>query len=285
MRDLGRFAKEAEPYATAWDRPQVAIVLPQSLQLSVYNSQALEAQQRAVRVLYNWDHTPAYAVGSYQINTMGDPKLIILPSAYGLNDAAWKALEQHVRDGAVLLISGPFDETPHLHPTDRAEKIGLGYKTVPLEMRDQTFRWAGHPLPLIYGGIKTTILSRAKMPEGKDWAEVTLGKGKILFSALPLELNDRLDSVAAVYRYAIQTAGIKPEYTTTVTDPGILICPTLLPKATLYVLTSETNDTAVAFRDARSGKTFTGTLEPGRAALLLVGTDGQLIAEYHWHGK
>jgi hypothetical protein len=190
-----------------------------------------------------------------------------------------------VREGAVLLISGPFDETAHLHSTERAKEIGLGYKTVPLEMRDQTFEWAGHPLPLIYGGDATTILSQAELPDGKDWAEVTLGKGKILFSALPLELNDRLDSVAAVYRYAIEAAGIKPEYTTTVRNPGILIAPTLLPKATLYVLTSETNATGVEFTDARSGKTFAGTLEPGRAALLLVGTDGRLIAEYNWQGK
>ena len=285
MRDLGQFAKAAQPYATAWIRPQVAIVLPQSLQLSVYSATALEAEQTAVRVLYNWDHAPAYAVGSYQIDTMGDPKLILLPSAYGLTAGAWSALEQHVRNGAVLLISGPFDEDAHLHWTGRAEKVGLGYKTIPLEIRDQTLRWAGKPLPLVYGGMKTTILNRADIPGGNEWAELTLGKGKILFSALPLELNDRLDSVAAVYDYAIRTAGVRPEYTTTGTDPGLLICPTLLPDATLYVLTSETNNTAVEFQDQRSGRKFVGTLDPGRASLLMVGTDGKLIAEYHWNGS
>ncbi|MFP5236692.1 MAG: beta-galactosidase [Acidobacteriota bacterium] len=285
MRDLGQFAKEAQPYATAWIRPQVAVVLPQPLQLSVYNAMALEAQQTAIRVLYNWDHTPAYAIGSYQMDTLGDPKLIILPSAYGLTDHAWETLEQHVRNGAVLLISGPFDENPHLHATNRAQKIGLGYATVPLEIRNQTFQWAGNPLPLVYGGMKTTTLYRAQMPGGKEWTELTVGKGKILFSALPLELNDRLDSVAAVYRYAIKTAGVTPEYTTTVTDPGLLICPTLLPNATLYALTSETNNTAVEFRDQRSGKSFTGTLHPGRASLLMVGNDGRLIAQYHWRGS
>lgn len=285
MRDMGQFAKDAQSYATAWIRPQVAVVLPQPLQLSVYNSTALEAQQTAVRVLYNWDHTPAYAVGSYQMDTMGDPKLIILPSAYGLTDEAWSALQQHVRNGAVLLISGPFDGDAHLHSTDRAAKIGLGYTSVPLQIREQMFRWAGEPLPLTYGGMKTTTLNRAEMPGEEQWAEITLGKGKIFFSALPLELNDHLDSLAAVYRYAIKAADVSPEYTTTMTDPGLLICPTLLPDATLYVLTSETNNTAVEFRDGRSRKTFTGTLEPGRAALLMVGTDGRLLAQYHWQSS
>lgn len=284
MRDLGRFAKKAEPYATGLQLPKVAIVLPQSYQMSVYNKQAVHAQQIAVRVLYNYDHAPAYAVGEYQIQTLGHPRLIILPSAYGLAQSAWKALEAHVRAGAVLLISGPFAADAHLHPTNRAQAVGLGYKTVPLELRDQQFHWAGKTLPLEYPGSTTTILSRAKLPDGKDWREVSLGKGKILFSALPLELNSRLNSVAAVYAYALKLAGVKPEYTTTVTNPGILICPTLLPKATLYVLTSETNTTHVEFTDARSGHTFTGTLAPGRAAILLVSTDGTLLASYHWHG-
>lgn len=284
MRDLGDFAKQGEPFGTGLQLPEVAIVLPQSLQMSVYNPEALTAQQRAVRVLYNYDRAAAYAVGEYQIGTLGNPKLIILPSAYGLTDKAWKALEAHVREGAVLLISGPFADDAHLHPTDRAAAVELGYRTVPLELRDQDFEWAGKALPLVYPGDATTILSRAVLPDHEDWKEVSLGKGRILFSALPLELNSRLDSVAAVYAYALKLAGVQPEYTTTVRNPGILICPTLLPKATLYVLTSETNTTRVSFTDARSRKTFSGTLLPGRAAIVLVGTDGKLLAGYHWDG-
>jgi hypothetical protein len=284
MRDLGEFAKQAAPYATGLQLPQVAIVLPQSLQMSVYNPQALTAQQNAVRVLFNYDHAAAYAVGEYQIQTLGDPKLILLPSAYGLTRAAWQALEAHVRAGATLLISGPFNESPHLHPTHRAASVGLGYKNVPLELRNQSFTFPGGTVPLVYAGDTTTILGRAELPGHQDWKEVPLGKGRILFSALPLELNTRLGSVAKVYAYALRTAGVTPEYTTTVTDPGLLICPTLLPQATLYVLTSETNQTHIEFRDARSGATFTGTLPPGRAALLLVGTNGKLLASYHWHG-
>jgi Beta-galactosidase len=285
MRDLGHFAEQAAPSATGLVQPQVAIVLPQSLQLSVYNHEALEAQQTAVRVLYNYDHAAAYAVGEYQIDTLGTPRLILLPSAYGLTDAAWNAIEARVREGAVLLISGPFSDDPHLHPTRRAESVGLPYENVPLELREQTFRWPGKPLSLTYGGMKTTTLSRARFPGDVDWVEELLGKGKILFSALPLELNDRLDAVAAVYAYALKAAGVDPIYTTTMSDPGILIAPTLLPHATLYVLTSETNGTDLSLRDIRSGKTFTGKLDPGRASLLLVGEDGSLLASYHWQDR
>jgi hypothetical protein len=282
MRDLGSFAKAAAPYATAQTLPQVAIILPQSLQMSTYKSQALQAQQTAVRVLYQYNHTEAYAVGEYQIDTLGTPRLIVLPSAYGLTPAAWAALEGHVRAGATLLISGPFDEDAHLHPTDRARALGLDTTLAPLQLRNSTLRSPAGDLPLLYGGMETTILDRAELSDGKDWAEIPLGQGKILFSAYPLELNQDLSSVAKVYAYAIKTAGVQPTYTTPVTNPGILICPTHMPDATLYVLTSETATMPVSFTDLRSGKTFSGTLDAGHAALLLVSEKGELLTTYHW---
>jgi hypothetical protein len=125
---------------------------------------------------------------------------------------------------------------------------------------------------------------RAVLPDGKDWAEQPLGKGRILFSALPLELNTNLRAVGDVYSYALKTAGIAPLYSTTVTDPGILICPTRYPDATLYVLTSESTQNAVSFEDLRSGKQFAGTLPQNGAALLLVAADGKLLASYNWPG-
>ena len=120
------------------------------------------------------------------------------------------------------------------------------------------------------------------MPGEQDWAERPLGKGKILFAALPLELNQNLQAVGDVYRYAMKVADISPTYNTTLTNAGILICPTRLPKATLYVLTSESNQKAVEFRDVRSGKDFSGQLENGRAALLLIDDQGNLITTYKW---
>jgi hypothetical protein len=283
MRDLGSFASKAAPYATGMTLPEVAIVLPQALQLSSHNSQALEAQQVAVRVLYQYNRVEAYAVGEYQIDTLGTPKLIILPSAYGLSEQAWAAIEARVRAGAVLLASGPFSADEHMHPTDRAHRLGIEAKLAPLQLRNETLHSPAGDLPLEYGGMATTILDRAMLPADADFVELPLGKGKILFSALPLELNSNFESTAKVYTYALKAAAVRRTYTTGVTNLGILICPTQLPHATLYVLTSETGTTHVAFTDKRSGKSFSGTLNAGRAALLLVGEHGGLLTSYGWN--
>jgi hypothetical protein len=282
IRDLGEFARQAAPFADALIEPDVAIVLPQSYQLSVSNSLGLEAQQTAVRALFNYAHSQAYAVGEYQSQLLGNPKLILLPSPFGLTDEAWQSIEQRVRAGAVLLVTGPFGEDAHFHATGRQDSVGLPYINGPLTIRENLFDFPGGEEVLEYPGMKTTVLSRAILPNGEDWAEKPLGKGKILFAALPLELSGNLQAVADVYSYALKVANITPVYSTTLKDPGILICPTRFPRATLYVLASESNRSNVSFQDLRSDRKFSGTLPSGRAALLLVGTDGKLLATYHW---
>jgi len=77
-----------------------------------------------------------------------------------------------------------------------------------------------------------------------------MGKGKAVFTPLPLEFNDN--------------------------DK---------PSATYTVLTSESSRREVAFRDQRSVKSFSGSLDPGRAALLLIGTDGGILASYNWQPR
>ena len=282
MRNLGAFAEKAAPWATGLIEPEVAIVLPQSLQLSVRNADALEAQQKCVRALYQYARAEAYAVGEYQTELLGNPKLIILPSPRGLTPQAWDAIRAHVEAGATLLVSGAFDGDASFHPTGRQDAVGLPFETAPLTLRDSLLEWPEGEARLIFGEDKTTFLDRAAMPDGADWAEKVFGKGRILFSALPLELNDNIEAIGDVYRYALKKAGVAPTYSTSVDDPGILICPTRFGKATLYVLTSESPRRTVTFTDRASGKKFTGELDAGRAALLLVGTDGNLLASYNW---
>jgi hypothetical protein len=285
MRDLGTFAQNAAPLATELVLPQVAIVLPQSYQMSVYNSMAIQAQQSAVRALYGYARGEAYAVGEYQTDLLGIPKLILLPSPFGLTDGAWKAIADRVNAGAVLLVTGPFNGDAHLHDTGRQDAVGIPYRTEPLSIRDNSIHFPWGDESLSFTGNKTTVLSRAILPGGEDWIERPLGKGKILFTALPLELNENLQAIGDVYKYALTIAGVAPVYTTNLNDPGIMICPTQFPKATLYVITSESNREQVEFKDARSGKEFSGTLTSGRAAILLVGADGQLLATYNWPSK
>lgn len=282
MRDMGEFAKKAEPYAVSFIRPEVAIVLPESLQLSVFNHLALEAQQNCVRALYGYARSQAYAVGEDQIALLGSPKLIILPSPWVLNQQTWSALVEKVKEGAILLVSGRFDEDPHFHPTNRPGEIGISYLPGQLFTRNNEIEWPEGRAELTYSGEKTDFLERATLPDSRNFVERPIGKGKILFSALPLELNENLEAVGQIYSYALKVADVKRIYSSSMKKAGIMICPTQFPHATLYVLASEADQRDVSFRDERSGRQVSGQLLPGRAALLVIGDDGDMLASYNW---
>jgi hypothetical protein len=285
LSGMAKFAQQASPHLSEQRLPEVAVVLPQSLQLSVFNSTALEAQQQCVRALYQQARASAYVVGEYQIEMLGDPRLIILPSPWVLEGKAWEAILAKVRDGATLLVSGRFDADPHFHPTNRQKEAGIDYEPGLLATRENSVDWPGGQSRLTYSGDKTTYMERGFLASGETFAEKEVGEGRILYFALPLELSDDEAVIGKVYRFALQRAGVAPVYSTDCSDPGILICPTAMQAATLYVLTSESSaEQTVAFRDAASGKEVRVTLAPGRAALRLVSHEGEVLASYGGNG-
>ena len=151
-----------------------------------------------------------------------------------------------------------------------------------LTTRENLITWPGGAAVLSFSGEKTTFLERTLLPNDQTILEKTLGKGRILLVPLPVELNDNLKANGDLYRYGLQVANVADAYSTQLNDPGKLICPTQFDHATLYVLASESSASEMSFRDTRSGKVFAGRLEPGRAALLLVSDQGELLASYNW---
>lgn len=283
LQGVARFARAAAPYATEARPPDVALVLPQSLQLSSYGAWGIAVQQNAVRALFHHARATAVAVGEYQLARLPDVRLIIVPSPWVLHQEAWDLLMARVRAGARLLISGRIDADEHWIPVPgRTQGWDAEYSSAALTAREEEVQWPEGSTHLTFSGEKTTYAERGVLSNGRTYLEVEAGKGRILYFALPLEGADQLDAVGRIYRYAMKRAGVRPPYETSCKDPGILICPTGLPDATLYVLTSESAaDSPLAFVDALSGKEIRTSLAPGRAALVLVGRDGRIIASYN----
>ncbi len=277
------FGRRLAPYATGARRPETAIVLPQSLQLSVFNDYAIRAQQHAVRSLYDYARGTAYAIGEYQLDGLGNPRLIIVPSPWVFSRAAWGTLLGKVKAGATLLISGRFDLDAHFHATRRPHLIGLDYTPQPLAQRMMPLRWPGGAAWLSYPGEDTNYLEYGALPGGKTFQRLAVGKGQVLYFAPPLEMNANYRALGQVYEYALRQAGVKPLYRTHCDDPGITIAPTPFAQATLYVVTSESAAARqVSWVDRASGKRLETRLAPGRAALALVSRTGQLLASYNW---
>jgi hypothetical protein len=281
LAGVARFASEAQPLTDRPVRGEVALVLPQSLQLSVLNRYAQEAQQRSVRALYHGARSSAYAVGEYQLGLLGQPKLILLPSPFVLSEAAWQALLEKVRAGAVLAATGTLGLDEHFRAVDRLGPLGIPSRTTFLASRETRVAWDGVDTRLSFPGDKVQFLERAELDGERALVRQPLGRGQILYCPWPLELNENTEAVASFYRLALTAAGQRPEYTTDEDDPGILIAPTRFERATLYVLSSESAEArTVSFGDGPSATRWRVSLAPGRAALGLIATDGRLVAHY-----
>ncbi len=281
LTGVARFARETAPHLGEARAAEVAIVLPQSLQMSALGGYGREAQQKCVRALYHHARAAASVVGEYQIELLGHPRLILLPAPWTLSEPAWRGILAQVSDGATLLLSGRFDQDEHFRPTGRARAVGLDYRPEILAARENTIRWPGGTGRATYSGDKTTSLDEARLPGGATFASRRVGRGRILFFSLPLELNDDLALLGRVYAWALAEAKVRPLYRTRLDDPGILICPFPLETGTLYAFTSESSRTReISLRDGASGAELSLDLAPGRAALLLVTSDGRVVARY-----
>jgi len=283
MRGISAFAHDAQTYTTEVILPEIALILPQSLQLSSFGSWGIGIQQNAVRALYHYARGTAFAVGEYQLSNMQDAKLIIVPAPWVLHQEAWDQLMTKVKSGATLLISGRIDADEHwLSIPERTRGWNTEYTSSALTTREVSIKWPGDSAHLSYSDNRTTYAERGVLQNNATFLDLSLGSGHILYFALPLELADQLDAIGKIYSYALKCAGVNTFYVTSCKDPGILICPTRLPDATLYVLTSESaNTNPIEFRDLLSNTNIQVNLDPGRAALMLIHKDGHIIASYN----
>ncbi len=284
LRDFAAFARKIAPSLRQPQPPDVAIITSQAAQFSVIQELQIEAQRNAVRALAYDEHQPAYLIAENQIAKLGSPRLAILPSPQALTEATWQALLKYVNDGGNLLITGPLGRNEHWQRVARAADLRLGAQIEPLTFHSVEMRVGRQTAPLDFDLQGQSWLEVLRFRNGSALEQVAHGKGRVFWAAYPVELADGLQATDALYAYVLSQVGIHPPYELRDPAPGVLIYPTVLQDAVLYVLESESGESAgIDLRDRLTGARLTLTLPAQRAALALVRkSDGALIAKYNF---
>jgi hypothetical protein len=184
MRGISSFAHDAQPYTTESKLPDIALVLPQSLQLSSFGNWGIGVQQNAVRALYHHARATAFAVGEYQLSKMPEAKLIIVPAPWVLHQEAWDQLMMKVKAGATLLLSGRIDADEHWKSIPgRFLDWNVSVTSSDLITREVVLKWPGDSARLSYSDNRTTYAQRGMLHHGKTFLDVPLGAGHILYFA------------------------------------------------------------------------------------------------------
>ncbi len=283
LRAFAQFAPSLQDHLRAPQQPSIAIVTSQAAQYSVLSDFQLEAQRRAIRALSYSDHLASYVIAENQIEHLGSPKLVILPSPQALGDPAWKALMKYVASGGNLLITGPVDRDEHWQIIHRAAELGLSSTVEPLVYHDASLRLGDHNISLMFGQQQQNWLDSLRFKDGATFKEIPHGKGRIFWAAYPIELSENLEAVAECYAFVAERLNITPMFRAQdQISPGILIFPTSLGDAMLYIFVSDSaNDTAIKIQDVETGVPLSLTLSAEHAAIAVISKkEKKLVAKY-----
>ncbi|BBI31252.1 beta-galactosidase [Cohnella abietis] len=294
--DFGQFMGEIRDLFVGRKLEDIVMVFPYSNDLSNRRF-AVEATSRATRVLAYDMNVHFRAMGEYQLDALNEQpaKLIIVPSPHNFSDAAMEQLLDHVsKHDTTLLFTGPISLDEYWHKIERLSEE-LGTRKLGNVLREEMFTLDGQNVPLSYGGrkiaklAKEVVLAEANVKASKSIStvqEVKLGKGKLLWCGLPVEMNDRTDSIATLYRHAIQQAGVTPEliweqggeYT------GVYGRKLSFNDGDLFIIVSEFGaDTDIRITNPTTNQTYSFTLESERTVMFATDSNGKLLSVYRPH--
>jgi hypothetical protein len=281
LRKMAKFAAAASPYLVNPKRPDIAIVSSEAAQFSALGRLQIEAQQNAVRALAYGLYQPCYIIAENQIDKLGFPKLVVLPSPQALRESTWQALLTYVRNGGNLLVTGPVSRDEHWHLVERYTPLGIQATTEPLTFHVGAY---GDTHVVTFDQEKQQLLEVLKFAEAANSKTIDLGKGKLFWISYPVELSEAPLAVGDLYRGVVQAVGIQsPQWLPLHPDPqGLLVYPIEFENAVLYIVESEGDQKAdIRLADAVPGITLRFALPAERAALALIDKKTkQIVATY-----
>ena len=283
LRAYAKFSPSLSPHLRNPRLPSIAIVTSQAAQFSVMADFQLEAQRKAVRALTYDDHLTAYVIAENQIEELGAPTLVILPSPQALSEPTWLALLKYVQGGGSLLITGPVEEDEHWHSAWRAERLKLAARSEPLTIHDASVRIENRRIPMSFDQQAQNWLEILAFDDGSTFKEEPLGKGRIFWSSFPLELADGTQPAASLYASVAGRVGIAPAFDSqTPLLPGVLVYPIVLDDSVMYVMISDAAQEAkIDLRDKLTGTRLALPLSSQHAAIAVIGKrEKAVIAKY-----
>lgn len=283
LRGYAAFAKELAPHLQNPELPSIAIVTSQAVQYSAMMDVQLAAQQNAIRSLAYYDHLTPYAIAENQIDKLGSPKLVILPSPQALLDKTWRALLQYVNDGGNLLITGPVERDEHWQLVDRAADLKVNANVEPLAYHNATIMAGTHKIDMTFNQEAQNILESLHFTDGSTLKEIPYGKGRVFWAAYPVEFAMSNESAAELYSYVAGRVGITPMYEVQGTlSPGVMVFPIVLQDSVMYIFSSDSADDAkIDLRDKLTGARLMFNLVSQHAAIAVIGKQAKsVVAKY-----
>lgn len=285
--DFGQFMSSIRDLFQARKLEEVAVVFPYSNDFS-NRKLAFDATTKATRVLSYELKLPFRGVSEYHLEALEqDPaKLIIWPGAHNIDQDAFERLITIVKKtGATLLVSGALGIDAYWRKTNRLEDV-VGKRHLGNVLREECMLLQGRCYPVSYGQRRIAEVSKESLVSESGASavlEYPLGQGRLIWCPLPVELNERIEPISALYQYAIASANVSDEleWLSSGELPGVYGRKIRFKKGALFVFVSEyAANTEVCVKDRVTGVQYSFKLDKERSVLFATDASGMLRAVY-----
>ncbi|MEK4451047.1 beta-galactosidase [Paenibacillus sp. FSL L8-0506] len=289
--DFGKFIEGIRDIFGDRKLEEIAVVFPYSNDFS-NRKLAFAATTELTRILSYELKMSFRGASEYHLDDLekNPAKLIILPSAHNFADAAMERLLHIVEEtGAVLLATGPLGIDAYWRSSDRLSDI-LGKRELRNVRREEVLMLQGQVLPVSFGHRRIAEVTKETIIQetgGSSTIETVvnlpLGKGRLLWSPLPVELSERRDTTAALYRYAVNAAFVECdlEWISGGDLAGIYGRKLSFATGALFTFVSEyAQDAKIEVKDSATGRTYSFVLEQERSVLFATDSKGDLLGVY-----
>lgn len=284
--DFGAFMKETRDLFKNRKLEDIAVIFPFSNDFS-NRRLSMASTTRLTRVLTYEMNLHFRAFSEYDIEPLRDalPKLVIVPSAHHFNHEALDKLLHIVKeDGITLLFTGPINLDEYWNHSNRMDHV-LGKTNLANIVREEMLHIDGKYYPVSFGDERIADTMKEVIVGKEECDEVnviSLGKGQIIWSPLPVELNQRTEVMTALYEFAIAQADVKKEIEWIKGDyPGIYGRKLSFKEGTLFIFVSEFSlDTTIEFKDEATHTGYTFEIEKERTVMFMTDQDGSVMTTY-----
>jgi hypothetical protein len=213
-------------FAPRYEAPALTVLLCDNLRLGNQASLGLDAGYRSFEALLGL-HADFNVMSDWHATEIpAATRVMIYPAALCPDDASFEKIVNWVEQGGTLLVTGDFTYSGQRRQ-ERSERLGRlagvawgASRYAPTERQAQAglavTAAAGTPAvlstaaPMLSGKAATAQVLASTADGTPVLTRNTLGKGKVVFCADPLELNTDVAVIRGLYRWFLAEAGIAP---------------------------------------------------------------------------
>ncbi|EKN65231.1 glycoside hydrolase family protein [Neobacillus bataviensis LMG 21833] len=277
--DFGRFMNKIGPLFVKRKLEDVVVIFPYSNDFS-NRRLAFEATTKLTRVLAYELNQPFRALSEYDVTGLAaePPKLIIVPSPHNFSSKALAEIIDFVKiHDVTLLFTGPVSLDEYWNETCRMKDI-TGPTKLGNVLREEMLLIGSNAVPISFGDKRIAEVVK----EGNEVKEFSVGKGTIIWSPLPVELNERNQSIYDLYQFALHRANIDEHLSWHSGNvPGVYGRKLEFEAGKLFIFVSEFGmDITVTITDPDTEQTYEFILESERSVLFATSKTGEIIGTY-----